>query len=642
MLNRTRIQTLFLSTVLVLLINACAKNDISKPKSKPYLFLELSKNKSGTLKEKIAYVDSAFNSSKKLPLDSLALAIISRKGILHLNKQQRDSFFYYNHLLAKRSQKMDNKYYKARASFNLGYYYEELTSVPDSAFFYYHLAKKFFSKIGDTVKEGITMKHIAMLQKKTTDFFSAKESLVEALQYLNNSSDKENLASVYNELATNNRKLLNFTDAIKYYKMAIAITDAKSDIISYQNNLATVYKEQGNYNGATNLLRELLSDSLLKKGSTRYARVLHNFAYAQWLRDKKEVLPMFLEALNIRKIKNDKRGQLHSYTNLGEYHAKQNPIKASRYLDTVIQLAKKIKNPRAETDALQLLMQLHPKNIIFKDRYIFLKDSLYKQELKVKTQFAKMRYDDQQEKEQILQLQREKAEEKAALAIQKGQKILFLSLSGFLLIGGVSLYYALRQRYKKEKLKEVYNTEKLISKRLHDELSNDIYSLMAIIEQNPSTDSPYLLDSLEKIYGQTRTISHDHREIAVGESFATELKDTLSAFYNKETTVVVKGLETIAWEKVPDYKCIAIHRSLKEFMVNMKKHSEASLVAVNFKKEGKLLHITYSDNGIGMDEAQKFGVGLNNTGSRIAGIKGRIKFDSGNGHGTKITIIIPY
>ncbi|MEP1487863.1 MAG: tetratricopeptide repeat protein [Algibacter sp.] len=594
------------------------------------------------MKNKITYIDSAFYSAQQLPLDSLTLAIITWKGFLHLQDKELDSFFHYNQVLDKQAKKIDNKYFMAKASFNLGYYYDEFSDFSDSAFYYYQGAKNTFLKLGDTIKVANAIINMAMLQNLQNNFFGAKESLTEALHYLNKSSDKKYLASVYNELATNNHKLLNYTDAIKYYKKAIAITDVKSDVISYQNNLAFSYIEQGNYNSAINLLQELLLDSLLQKGSTRYARVLHNLAYVQWFSDKKQVLPFFLEALSIRKNKKDKRGQIQSYTNLGEYYTKQDPKKANQYLDTVIQLAKKLKSPRAETDALLLLMKLHPQNIAFKDRYIFLKDSLYQQELKVKTQFAKMRYDDQQEKVQILQLQRESTEEKAALAVQKGQKILFLSLSGFLLIAGVSLYYALRQRYKKEKLKEIYNTEKQISKRLHDELSNDIYGLMASIEQNPNTESPYLLDSLEKIYGQTRTISHDHREIATGTAFAAELKDTLGAFYNAETTVAVKGLETIAWENLPDYKCVALHRSLKEFMVNMKKHSQASLVAINFKHDEKLLYITYSDNGIGLDTTQKFGVGLNNTVSRIAGIDGKIKFDSENDKGTKIIITVPY
>ncbi len=640
MLNRQIILIFFTSIAMVLFTARCTK--VKRViKSKPYELLELSKKESLKLNDKLACIDSAYYLSQKSSIDSLALAIIFEKAFIHLKKREADSFYYYNQLLVQRAKTLHAITYKAKGYFNLGFYFQYVTKIPDSAFHYYIQSKNNYLAIEDTIQAGNSLLNMAIIQKNRANFFVAKEILTESLQYLVKSEDTKYLASAYNELGTNNSKLLNFTDARTYYKKAIAVTNSKYNTISYKNNIALSYNEQGDYQPALNLLQNLILDSLLQKGSVLYARVLHNLTYAQWHLGKKHVLPRFLQALEIRKNKNDKRGQIQSYTNIGEYYTKTNPQKAKKYLDTVIQIAKDMKNPRAETDALQFLMTLQPENITFKDRYIFLKDSLYLQELKVKTQFAKMRYDDLQEKEQILQLQRETAEKKTALATQKAQKILFLSLSSFLLIAGVSLFYALRQRYKKEKLKEVYKTEKQISKRLHDELSNDIYGLMASIEQNPTANRLYLLDRLEKIYGQTRNISHDHREINTGAAFAAELKDTLGAFYNEETTVMVKGLESVSWEKVSDYKSVAIHRSLKEFMVNMKKHSEASLVAIDFKQDKKLLHIAYSDNGIGIDTTQKFGVGLNNTVSRIHGINGKIKFDSENNHGTKITIKIP-
>jgi len=116
----------------------------------------------------------------------------------------------------------------------------------------------------------------------------------------------------------------------------------------------------------------------------------------------------------------------------------------------------------------------------------------------------------------------------------------------------------------------------------------------------------------------------------------------LGAFYNSTTTVVVKGLETIAWEILAVDKCIAIHRCLRELMVNMKKHSKANLVALHFEHSKKTLQINYSDNGIGMDKEKKFGVGLRNTASRIESVNGKIIFDSKQGYGAKITLLIPY
>ncbi|MCD8529424.1 MAG: hypothetical protein LRY25_01160 [Flavobacterium sp.] len=45
---------------------------------------------------------------------------------------------------------------------------------------------------------------------------------------------------------------------------------------------------------------------------------------------------------------------------------------------------------------------------------------------------------------------------------------------------------------------------------------------------------------------------------------------------------------------------ITLYRVLQELMVNMKKHSECTLVAIAFKNNPTTLEITYSDNGKGI------------------------------------------
>jgi signal transduction histidine kinase len=77
-------------------------------------------------------------------------------------------------------------------------------------------------------------------------------------------------------------------------------------------------------------------------------------------------------------------------------------------------------------------------------------------------------------------------------------------------------------------------------------------------------------------------------------------------------------------------------------MVNMKKHSEASLVAIGFKKDDKALNIQYSDNGVGHDlKAKQKSNGLLNVENRILSINGRVKFESEKGKGFKAKLKIP-
>jgi len=73
-------------------------------------------------------------------------------------------------------------------------------------------------------------------------------------------------------------------------------------------------------------------------------------------------------------------------------------------------------------------------------------------------------------------------------------------------------------------------------------------------------------------------------------------------------------------------------------MTNMKKHSGATAVLLNFRQQGKNISIAYSDNGKGCTLKNKNG--LQNAENRIQAIKGTIIFESepGNGFRSKISI----
>ncbi|WP_437917936.1 sensor histidine kinase [Sphingobacterium sp. LRF_L2] len=84
-----------------------------------------------------------------------------------------------------------------------------------------------------------------------------------------------------------------------------------------------------------------------------------------------------------------------------------------------------------------------------------------------------------------------------------------------------------------------------------------------------------------------------------------------------------------------------IQHVLQEWMVNMKKHSQASQVMIRFERSGNDLKIFYKDNGIGVPEEKGKGKGVANTVSRIESLGGKIIFASELGKGLSITTDIP-
>lgn len=584
-------------------------------------------------------LDSAFLLTKSRPFDSLTLAVVFAKSNLHYKLDQTDSTNYFDRLLMAKSIELHNAYFLGKAHMNLAYSHRQEFAY-DSAYYHFNQSRRIFESLGDQGEVGKRLLSMAIVQQTKGDYFGSKETLTEALTYLDPERDRSSVASIYNELATNHRRLSNTMDAIVAYERAIEMAASESAVQTFQNNLAATFIDAGQYDKAIAILEQLTEKLKTPQSTIKYARALDNLAYARWLDGEDTTPKMFYDALNIRKKGNDKRGLLASYNHLGEFFAKHNTTLSEQYSDSVISLSRELKTPMAETEALKRMMNLRPMTNLYKDRYIFLKDSMYQQELKVKTQFAKMKYDDEQKQLAILKLENERERKNTELATERTQKILWLSLSGLLILSSISVFYSLRQRHKKEKLQEVYETEKRISKKVHDELANDIYGVMTRMEHSKKFQKENTLNSLEDIYNRTRDISHETGSIDT-QNFQDELKKLLSQFRNDDTTITVKGFSTIKWSGISDEKKITLYRILNELLVNMKKHSRATLVSIAFEESKKMLKIDYSDNGKGVQKSFQKGTGLVNTENRIKNSNGTFNFESEPGKGVRVKCSFP-
>ena len=116
----------------------------------------------------------------------------------------------------------------------------------------------------------------------------------------------------------------------------------------------------------------------------------------------------------------------------------------------------------------------------------------------------------------------------------------------------------------------------------------------------------------------------------------------ISGFNTPTTNLMINGLDTISWDSIDRTKKIAVYRSIQELLVNMKKHSGASLVALTFKELDNSIIINYTDNGRGIDiNKMVLKNGLHNIENRINAIKGEINIHSDFGKGFKVLIKFP-
>ena len=500
----------------------------------------------------------------------------------------------------------------------------------DSSYYYYNLAQS-ICKPSQKLEKIYCLLGAANIQKVKSDFIGAEETITEAFKILD--SSKYNL-HLYNLLGIVYKELKDYENALKYSKKILSYKNLEeSESLIVKNNIAVIYLEQHNYNEAIKILKPLLSSKILKGNRIEYARVTDNLGFA-YLKIKKDTIAKTLleESLEIRDIINDDSQKIASYIHLSEYYKKNNPLLANDFAKKALQSATIVNSPDDKLEALTLLSDLSESSVsksYFND-YIRINDSINFIRQTAKNQFAKIKYDSR--------LAIEEGEN------QKKQKIIYLLLFLVTVLSGVFIFYFIVKTNKEKLLKTAYTTETRISKRLHDELANDVFNTMTFIETQDlgnETNKESILQGLDAIYGKARSISKQTGEIKTGKEFSEQLNQLLMSYNSKEVNVIVKGSSAVDWEKIKANKQIEIYRTLSELLVNMKKHSQANLVLVSFESLEKTIAIQYKDNGVGFEKAKISKNGLQNVENRIQSIHGTITFESETNKGLKINIEFP-
>jgi signal transduction histidine kinase len=256
-----------------------------------------------------------------------------------------------------------------------------------------------------------------------------------------------------------------------------------------------------------------------------------------------------------------------------------------------------------------------------------------------------MKYDSKKASDEILQLKSQKEQNILELGLEKNTTLNLYFLVGILLIITILVYHYLVEKGKREKSQTTYDTEVRIAKKLHDELANDVYQAIAFTETQDLSSTylkEILLEHLDTIYSRTRNISKENSTVPMGPNFIPNLKEMISEFNTNTVMIMIYGIEMIDWQIMTDTKKITVYRVIQELLINMKKHSESTLVVLSFKKDQKIVQLNYTDNGVGATfKKQKIRNGLQNVENRIHAIKGTITFDTETGKGFKVNILFP-
>ena len=540
-------------------------------------------------------------------------------------------FFYsfFSSIYATNERAQEQNTDSLRYYYNLANYPKTSSDLPKAYKFYINLKNENLRK-KDTLQAVQNFRQIAIMQNNWGDYYASESSAVEALKlldnfHLNDSTITEAKLGLYNQVGRISHALLKYDSAIDYFNKGLEVASSQEDINIIINNKALVYRDQGNYKQAELEFTKAYKNSLKLNDSVTTSRVLNNLGLVRSKLNHPMALDNLLGALNIRLKYSDVSGSYSSYKNLSIYYSdRDNNDKALSYANMALTAARKTNQASYMEDALSLILNFYKdENVIL---YKKLKDSLEiaKQIQENKSALLKYNVEEEQRKYQESELQKEVAQRKTLFA---------QGLLGFVVLFATFLYLILRSRHKKERLQQVYNTEARISKIVHDEVANDVYQVMTKLPDNSA-----ILDDLEHIYSKTRDISKDNSLIELNSSFEETINELLFTYKNESVGVITKGIKTVNWNALSNIKKVTIYRVLQELMTNMKKHSQASIVAISFSKNKNKIHINYKDNGIGCDLKKQ--VGLQNVENRIASINATIIFDSEPNKGFNVKIVV--
>jgi nitrate/nitrite-specific signal transduction histidine kinase len=209
-------------------------------------------------------------------------------------------------------------------------------------------------------------------------------------------------------------------------------------------------------------------------------------------------------------------------------------------------------------------------------------------------------------------------------------------------IGTVLWYKKRKERLQLESQNAIKESELKTSKKVHDVVANGLYRIMSEIENGGLLDQERLLDDMEHLYEQSRDISYDDKNQELLKSgFENTIKALLGAFATENTKVLILGNTSETWAGVGLKLKYELRYILQELMVNMKKHSNASAVAIRFEPLNEHLKVYYTDNGVGLPANHIYGNGLHNTENRIKSVGGSLIFAGSEEGGVKIQLLFP-
>jgi len=183
---------------------------------------------------------------------------------------------------------------------------------------------------------------------------------------------------------------------------------------------------------------------------------------------------------------------------------------------------------------------------------------------------------------------------------------------------------------------------KRIGRQIHDDIGNRIHLLSMCVQQiemKEGRSKDILLNQLPLLSDASRSLAHDMYPVEIEYlgliGFLQEMQITLFQKFDFQ-------LHTSENFQINDEQVqLQIFRIIQEFLNNVIKYANATVVTLFLRKTHNYLSIVIRDNGKGFDTAKvQKGMGMNNIDFRVKALFGNHKWKSSLNRGTALIIKI--
>lgn len=178
-----------------------------------------------------------------------------------------------------------------------------------------------------------------------------------------------------------------------------------------------------------------------------------------------------------------------------------------------------------------------------------------------------------------------------------------------------------------------------IGRELHDGIAQEIVGIKLAMQQQNA--NPVLINELTRISLDIRNISHELMPQTLKEYGLKMAVEDICQKILAPSGIRYEVHAALPEERMADKIEITLYRVFQELVHNIIKHSKATEVLVQLRKMNHHILLVVEDNGRGMTDEKKNGIGISNLKSRVQLLDGNLQYDSSENEGTTAIVRVP-